>query len=67
MMAEETLARASDSSNAPARFTEPLPGGTEVEVIEIRDRWVRIRLANDREAWVSRGSLTMVEKSEGTG
>lgn len=67
MIAEETLARASDSSNAPARFTEPLPGGTEVEVIEIRDRWVRIRLANDREAWVSRGSLTMVEKSEGAG
>ena len=58
--AEETIARASDSSNAPARFADPLPGGAEVDVIELRDRWARIRLANDREAWVSRQSLDIV-------
>ena len=58
--AEEAVARASDSSNAPARFADPLPGGTEVEVVQTRDRWTRIRLANDREAWVNRRSLEMV-------
>jgi len=60
MTADETPARASDSANAPARFPDPLPGGTEVEVIELRDRWARIRLANDRDAWVSRQSFELV-------
>jgi hypothetical protein len=59
--AEETFARASDSANAPARFADPLPGGTEIEVVEERDRWARIRLANDLEAWVSRQSLEVVK------
>ncbi len=58
--AEETFARASDSANAAGRFPDPLPGGTEVQVIETRERWTRIRLANDREAWVSSGSLEPV-------
>ena len=58
--ADEALARASDSANAPARFADPLPGGTEVAVIELRNRWARINLANNREAWVSRGNLEMV-------
>lgn len=57
---DESFARASDSANAPARFPDPLPGGTEVTVIEARDRWARIRLTNDREAWVSGGSLELV-------
>ena len=58
--ADETLARASDSANAPARFADPLPGGTEVEMLDVRARWARIRLANDREAWVSRESVALV-------
>lgn len=62
--AEETPARASDSVNAPMRFSEPLPGGTEVQVIEARDRWVRIRLANGRDAWVSSQSLERVQEHE---
>ncbi len=58
----ETLARAADSNNAPARFAEPLPGGTEVEILEDRDQWVKIGLANGRDAWVRRSSLGMVER-----
>ena len=65
IIAEDTLARASDSANAPARFADPLPGGTEVNVIETRDRWARVRLANDREAWVSHGSLDRVSGPDG--
>jgi hypothetical protein len=62
IVAGETVARASDSPNAPARFAEPLPGGTEVAVAEARDRWVRIRLANEREAWVSRTTVSSISK-----
>ena len=61
--AEETVARAADSANAPARFPDPLPGGTEVKVLEARERWARIRLANEREAWVNRQSLEMIRNS----
>jgi len=57
---DETVARASDSANAPARFSEPLPGGTEVVVTERRTPWARIRFANGREAWVNGQSLTLV-------
>ena len=62
---EETFARASDSANAPARFPDPLPGGTEVVVTETRDRWSRIRLSNDREAWVNSGGLELVFGPDG--
>ena len=58
--ADEAIARASDSVNAPARFAEPLPAGTEVTVIESRERWARIRLANNREAWINRASLELL-------
>ena len=60
LVADETVARASDSFNAPVRFAQALPGGTEVTVLEARQRWARVRLANDREAWVSGASLAMV-------
>ena len=63
---EETWARASDSANAPTRFPSPLPGGSEVELIETRDRWARIRLFNGRDAWVPRASLTLLRESEAT-
>jgi tetratricopeptide (TPR) repeat protein len=60
--AEETLARAADSPNAPVRFAEPLPGGTEVEIRESRDHWAHIVFANRRDAWVPRGALEPVEE-----
>ncbi len=49
---DDTIARAADSINSPARFAQGLPAGTEVSVVETRGGWVRIRLANGREAWV---------------
>ena len=58
----ESVARASDSPNAPARFSEPLPAGAEVEVMETRERYRRIRLGNDREAWINRGSVALVSE-----
>ncbi len=58
---EETIARAADSANAAKRFSEALPAGTEVEVLELRHRWAKINLSNGRSAWVNRLSLALVD------
>jgi len=61
LIADETIARTADSPNAPMRFAQPLPAGTEVEIRESRAHWVHIILANDRDAWVARGAVEAVE------
>lgn len=58
---EETMARAADSNNAPASFVHPLPAGTEVKVVESREGWTRIGLANGRSAWVRASALELVQ------
>ena len=35
----EVVARSADSAGASPRFPQPLPGGTEVQVLETRDQW----------------------------
>jgi len=60
LTAEETVARAADSVLAPGALPEPLPGGTEVQVLEPRPPWLRVRLANGRDAWVQGSSLRFV-------
>jgi hypothetical protein len=59
--ADETVAHAADSALAPSPFPSALPGGTEVTVLEERSPWVRIRLANGRDAWVAESSLSRVD------
>jgi hypothetical protein len=56
----EVVARAADSANAPPQLSEPLPGGTEVELVERRDLWNRIRLADGRETWVPASAVERV-------
>ncbi len=58
--AEEVVARAADSALAPSPFGAPLPGGTELRVVERRSPWVRVRLANGSDAWVNETSITPV-------
>ena len=60
MTADETVARAADSALAPSALPAPLPGGTEVQILEERAPWLRVRLANGRDAWVSQSSVTEV-------
>lgn len=60
VVAEEVIARAADSSNSPSRFAQALPGGTEVEILERRQRWVKIGLSNGRNAWVRDSALGLV-------
>ncbi|MBF8273611.1 MAG: Tetratricopeptide TPR 2 repeat protein [Magnetococcales bacterium] len=62
---EETLARAADSINAPASFANPLPAGTEVEVMDRREDWTRILLANGRNTWIRSSALAMTDTETG--
>lgn len=60
VLADEVLARSADSALAALAFSDPLPGGTEVAVLEVRSPWTRIRLANGRDAWVNESSVVKV-------
>ena len=59
----DTVARVSDSVNSPQRFSQPLPAGAEVKVLEVRGDWARVSLPNGRDAWVGIRSLTYVANS----
>ena len=56
----ETVARAADSKLAPSAFPQPLPAGVELRILEERSPWLRVRLANGRDAWLTRSSVTRV-------
>jgi tetratricopeptide (TPR) repeat protein len=60
VIADETVARAADSALAPSTLPAPLPGGTEVRILERRSPWTRIRLANGRDAWVAESALMAI-------
>lgn len=56
----EVVARSADSAGAPARLPQPLPGGTELEVIETRDQWTHVRLFDRRDAWLPTSALASI-------
>ncbi len=58
---DEVVARSADSELAPSPFSAPLPGGTEVVVVERREPWLRVRLAGGRDAWLRASSVTAVD------
>lgn len=60
LVAADTVARAADSRNAPARFSEPLPAGTEVTIAQVRGDWTRIVLADGRDAWANSAAVEAV-------
>ncbi len=52
-----------DTDIYPPAFSEPLPPGTEVTIVETRDQWARIRLANaspDTQAWLPAASIETI-------
>ena len=65
VIADETVARAADSALAPSTLPAPLPGGVEVRILERRSPWIRIRLANGRDAWVAESALETVADPHG--
>ncbi len=56
--AERVVARSADSELAPPLLPSALPAGTEVRIVESRNPWLRVRLANGRDVWVPTSSAT---------
>jgi hypothetical protein len=52
--------RAADSAGAPAALTTPLPRGAEITIVEHRDQWTRIRIANGTTGWVPTGAVQRI-------
>ncbi len=52
VVTREAVARAADSALSPSAFPQPLPPGVELRILEQRDPWLRVRLANGRDAWL---------------
>jgi len=57
---DDVVIRAADSAGAPAAMSQPLPRGVEVTVLERRDAWTRIRIANGTSGWVPGGAVEPV-------
>lgn len=57
---ESIVMRAADSPGAPAAISQPLPVGAEVTILEHRDAWARIQIANGTVGWVPRGAVERV-------
>ena len=62
VVADEAVARAADSLLSPGAFPNPLPGGVELTIVEERSPWLRVRLANGRDAWLPESSVARVQE-----
>ena len=60
--ADESLARSADSRLAALAYPDPRPGGVEVDVLEERAEWTRVRLPNGRDVWVRGSNVTRVRE-----
>lgn len=61
---DDVILRAADSAGAPAALSQPLPRGAEVTLLERRDAWMKIRIANGTAGWVPAGSVERVSPPE---
>ena len=52
--------RSADSTGASPTFANPLPAGTEVGIVERRDAWVRVALADGTPGWLTAISVEAV-------
>ena len=60
VVGRELVVRAADSLHSPARFSRPLPIGTELEIAESREDWLLVQLANGRDGWVRASGVERV-------
>ena len=56
--------RSADSAGARLAFAHPLPAGAEVTILEIRDGWLRIALADGTPGWMMANSVAAVRPSQ---
>lgn len=60
VVVDETRLLSADSGGAPPVLPKPLPAGAEITILEDRDQWVRIALADGTEGWVQSSSVENV-------
>ena len=56
----DVIARSADAPGSPAKWPHPVPGGVELQIVETRGDWVRVRLDDARDAWLPRSCLATV-------
>lgn len=57
---DSVMLRAADSAGAPTAMSQALPRGAEVTLLEARDAWIKIRLANGTSGWVPASAVERV-------
>ena len=60
VVADGATLRSADSAGASPTFANPLPAGTEVSVVESRDAWVRVGLADGTRGWLPVSAVARV-------
>ena len=60
VLSENAFLRSADSPGAAPLFASPLPPGLEVEIIEARGDWLKVRLSDDKEGWMKRSAAAPV-------
>lgn len=60
VIADEVIGRTADSLTA-AKFTSPIPSGTEVAILESRDDWTQIEFSNAQTAWVLSSAIQRLD------
>jgi hypothetical protein len=64
LTADAVTLRSADSIGAPAVFDKQLLPGTECTILEKRDAWLRIQLADGVTGWVSAGGIEPITSDE---
>lgn len=57
---DDVTMRAADSPGAPPAYPQPLSRGVEVTLLEKRDAWTRIEIANGTAGWVPSGAVEKI-------
>ena len=65
VVADDVTLRSADSAGAAPTFSHPLPAGTEVMIVEARDAWMRITLADGTAGWLAAGAVERVGAGQG--
>jgi hypothetical protein len=60
VIGDAVVLRSADSAGAPAALANPLPAGAEGVLIETRDIWARIQLADGTRGWLPAGAVERV-------
>ena len=67
VLADNATLRSADSHGAPPTLAQPLPAAAEVAVLERRDAWLRIALADGTRGWLPANAAALVHPEAAAG